>query len=794
MRRITSTARRIAALMLILLLCLQLTPQTSAAQTAAGGAFANSDVEANLLDCYYELDPNSGVLLRRDADTLQATAVTEEPVLQMALLGENLFLQTADRLLCMDTASGAVQTLRRLPQTVTRFAVTERYVYYLADETIRRSAYDGSSDRLILRETNLNRFWLADADTLEYMTDTETIRQLGLSDGSRSSRKNETSSLTGDLRGTLGYYGLQAKFPAGAYWNHCGGPNNPDGWTYEPCTHHGYHGSGCSVYPNGCNCNSFHESIQCYGFGYKLAYDYYGSTPDEWDNRIWWHPTDGIKAGDVFRYKNNRHTIWITAVNGDTVTYADCNYDGTCVIRWNQTISISTLKSTASFRDIAPARMVSGGDLPEPNASIEQGPYYDDCSVTFTWERDYHATGYKLEIVKDGQTLEQTSTHECSYTLQKPEQGAYTVKIRSYDDYGSSPAATLSFSVIHVERDTRLALWVSLEYGGEPAAELLAGHSAWLCWRIYDATTGQGWDVYGSGGEVALEARAPDGAALCEQTLSAAQGVVRILPEQVGSYTFTAVGAALQTEVSVPSRAATCADVGHSWGVWNAVSDGTEIETTCQSCGSALRLRLGQTACEGGEDCPGSAFADMPAQDNWAHEGIDFLLCNGIMNGVSATSIAPDTVMNRAMLVTLLWRMSGCPSIFRGAQFADVPAGEYYAQAVAWASENGVVNGVSERGFSPLSPVTREQLATILYRLALRRGIAEDVPRELPEFPDSVEVSDYAHDAIAWAVECGLLRGTEIDGVTLLCPKKSATRAQIAAILYRFCSIMEEEG
>ena len=141
---------------------------------------------------------------------------------------------------------------------------------------------------------------------------------------------------------------LKAKYPAGKYWN--GG--NADTYTSTPCTHHG---SGCS-YSGGCWCNNFKSHcIQCMGFAYQLAYLCYGGDP--YVDRKANHNTsalDSLKPGDIIRYKNDGHSIYVYGVSGDTITYADCNSDGHCIIRWDQTISKSTVRSTFSYVDPAP--------------------------------------------------------------------------------------------------------------------------------------------------------------------------------------------------------------------------------------------------------------------------------------------------------------------------------------------------------------------------------------------------------------------------------------------------------
>ena len=140
---------------------------------------------------------------------------------------------------------------------------------------------------------------------------------------------------------------LQSKYPHGKYWN--GG--NANSYTSNPCTHHG----NCS-YSGSCGCNSFKgHAIQCMGFAYQLAYLVYGGDPYvDWKSNKNVSALDSLKAGDVVRYKNNGHSIFVTGVSGNTVTYADCNSDGHCKIRWNQTIQKSELRASFSYVDPAP--------------------------------------------------------------------------------------------------------------------------------------------------------------------------------------------------------------------------------------------------------------------------------------------------------------------------------------------------------------------------------------------------------------------------------------------------------
>lgn len=179
---------------------------------------------------------------------------------------------------------------------------------------------------------------------------------------------------------------------------------------------------------------------------------------------------------------------------------------------------------------------------------------------------------------------------------------------------------------------------------------------------------------------------------------------------------------------------------------------------------------------------PVHTFSDVGPND-WYAEAVNYAVSNGLFLGISETEFGPNVSMSRAMLVTVLHRMAGAPNA-GAANFADVPADAWYTQAVAWAAANGIVQGVSDSRFAPNVPVTREQMATILYRYANHAGVAGDGGSgSLDGFRDASAVSGYAVQAMGWAVDRGLISGV---GDQRLSPGGSATRAQVAAILQRF--------
>lgn len=171
-------------------------------------------------------------------------------------------------------------------------------------------------------------------------------------------------------------------------------------------------------------------------------------------------------------------------------------------------------------------------------------------------------------------------------------------------------------------------------------------------------------------------------------------------------------------------------------------------------------------------------FVDV-ATDAWYAGYVDTIAEKGLMNGTSDTIFSPDVNTSRGMIAAILWRLSEKPGAKGEAIFADVKAGVYYAEAIAWANENGVVKGYSDEIFAPGDAITREQMAAMLYRYAQSPATTGT----LDGFVDKDQVSDYAKDALAWAVEQGIINGR--DG-NVLVPKDQATRAEVAAIISRY--------
>lgn len=241
----------------------------------------------------------------------------------------------------------------------------------------------------------------------------------------------------------------------------------------------------------------------------------------------------------------------------------------------------------------------------------------------------------------------------------------------------------------------------------------------------------------------------------------------------------------------------------HTWDAGVVTQKPTAAEPgvrtyTCTVCGQTRTETIPATGvpdtCNGGPACPGYAFRDMPAPSIWSHAGLDYCIDRGYIAGTSATTVTPDGECTRAMIVSILYRVQGEPAKVNGYElkklappFDDVERGCWYTDAIWWAKLTGVVSGMSPSTFAPDAPITRAQLAVILYNYT-----QQFAPGSLTEtgsltgFPDADSVPSWARTAMAWAVGNGLISGVGENGVSYLRPEGCATRAQVATILMNY--------
>lgn len=241
----------------------------------------------------------------------------------------------------------------------------------------------------------------------------------------------------------------------------------------------------------------------------------------------------------------------------------------------------------------------------------------------------------------------------------------------------------------------------------------------------------------------------------------------------------------------------------HTWDAGVVTQKPTAAEPgvrtyTCTVCGQTRTETIPATGvpetCNGGPACPGYAFRDMPAPSIWSHAGLDYCIDHGYIAGTSAATVTPDGECTRAMIVSILYRVQGEPAKVNGYElkklappFDDVERGRWYTDAIWWAKLTGVVSGMSPSTFAPDDPITRAQLAVILYNYT-----QQFAPGSLTEtgslagLPDAGSVPSWARTAMAWAVGNGLISGVGENGVSYLRPEGCATRAQVATILMNY--------
>ena len=241
---------------------------------------------------------------------------------------------------------------------------------------------------------------------------------------------------------------------------------------------------------------------------------------------------------------------------------------------------------------------------------------------------------------------------------------------------------------------------------------------------------------------------------------------------------------------------------GHKWDGGTVTTAPTEttpgVRTfTCTVCGQTRTEAIpatGASTCTGGPSCPSYGLHDVAGPGYWAHEGIDYCVRNRLMSGVGAGTFSPDTACTRAQIVKILYNLSGNQTDYSYyyLPFTDVAPGAWYYNAVAWAYCNDVTSGTSATTFTPNAAITRQQLVTFLYRYTVKYA-PEFTGNAAPisAFPDAGSVANWAYAAMSWAVGNGLIKGNAHDnGLDYLDPNGSATRAQTATIIMRYCQLI----
>ncbi len=406
----------------------------------------------------------------------------------------------------------------------------------------------------------------------------------------------------------------------------------------------------------------------------------------------------------------------------------------------------------------------ASGSAANPSISVSGGTFAQDLS-----ESGYLADTVKYEVGHTGGTFTYAETLADAQSAAKPGDTitdlkattTYTLTLK-YDD------STTADSVYTVAENTEVPLPTPTRDG-----YLFRGWSdgtntydAGAVYRVTDtATLTAQWSVISSGTSYAITVSKADNGTVTASRTRANKGLTVTLTVKADE------GYKLDT-ITVTDK------------------NGNEIKLTDKGDGkytftmpaSAVTVK----ASFAKDDTPvetGLPFTDVKA-DDWFYEAVKYAYDNKLMDGTSSTTFAPLMTTNRAMIVTILWRQAGSPVVNYAMNFSDVESGVWYTEAVRWAAAEGIVKGYSDTVFAPDDTVTREQLATILYRYAEYKEYDVSAKGDLTTFADGSTVSTWAADGMTWAVGAQLITGK--DGGKLD-PTGTATRAEVATILMRFC-------
>lgn len=428
------------------------------------------------------------------------------------------------------------------------------------------------------------------------------------------------------------------------------------------------------------------------------------------------------------------------------------------------------LVSPAAAADSAPWAQINGQSV-----SLQGLPgQYHAVQVTLTLNQSADSNSFRFDT-----SLSSEKTHT-TYTVDGNSLTLYVSSGEILNQGGSLALGALSSQGLSVESVSSLSL---ITVGSNPSQTKI------LTFDIVDKATGSTSGSGGSGGYYP----GSGGSGWYDPGSGGSGGTTRY---PVGAA--SATGGALQFSSTHAARGETVTvtatpNPGYLFRSLT-VTDGTGREITVTSVGggkwtftmpaSAVTVAASFTPAQS-DSLP---FADV-GSDDWFQDAVAYVYSHKLMNGTAPNAFSPYETTTRAMIVTILYRYEGSPAA-GSSSFQDVPAGQYYTDAVSWAARHGVVNGYNAAQFGPNDTITREQMAAILYRYAQYKGMDVSGRADLSRYSDGGRVSSYARDAMAWANHQAFING--VDRYTLQ-PDGFANRAQVATILMRFCQYAENQ-
>ena len=398
----------------------------------------NSDVEALGDQWYYYVDTNGDRFVYRTSfaglpESVCCTGqiaemewVTDYPVEEILYYNGMLYLNLGNEIRIWNPETKEEAVLFGAPDKVSRFAALNGVLYYLCNGTIYQLDLQSNKQAVYLEKLQIQRFWFEDQYTISYMIDEQFIYHMDMQSGSTTMEQNNISDLgdpivkADDNRG-MTLTTLRNKFPQykngqQCYWNHMGmSSNNQDSVTTTPCNN-GTNNSN-TTYCNAFQIGSTQYSWQCMGYAEKCGYDVSGYNPrlnaNGWTTISNKSAIDTLKAGDIVTYAGTTvygHTIYVIAVNGDIITYTDCNggtLNTTCGVRWDQTVTKSTIKAqfyesypNKNYVRVSPSQAPEGNAPGKPSLNNFARSYAHGATTTFTWDSTVNTTHYNLYIDK----------------------------------------------------------------------------------------------------------------------------------------------------------------------------------------------------------------------------------------------------------------------------------------------------------------------------------------------------------------------------------------------------------
>ena len=320
----------------------------------------------------------------------------------------------------------------------------------------------------------------------------------------------------------------------------------------------------------------------------------------------------------------------------------------------------------------------------------------------------------------------------------------------------------------------------------DKSGELKAGDEMSVTCTLRRTDKTESWQMYAWQTEIAFDNSVFE---LVEGSVSPASGVGSsvhpgVLVDKVyfNAYSFSASGEEYPAEFTAGTFTLRVKNSGG--GNYEVKSTNYHVSTKGGADHYAIAAKDLTVSVKGDPALSAARFKDIPS-GAWYSDAVSFVVSHGLFNGTGEDTFSPSSDMTRAMLVTVLWRLAGSPEVSAASKFTDVQPGAWYSGAVSWANERGIVTGYDEKTFGTNDSVTRQQMATILYRYAQSRGIAGTKTGDLAGFTDRGEVASWASDAMAWGNGTGLITGrTESN----LVPNGTANRAEVATIFMRFCN------